>query len=139
MKKFFFRRSFKKTKHVKPRGPSPKPFVLRRDKSLFTKPAIVKKYVPSVTPMVKALTIIKGVSRNAHAKMAKALRYNAVGGDYAPKMVDIPRMENRDRCQERQERRQVLFATRIAGPGLRKSPGKGGSYRPSEGPCERRF
>lgn len=36
-------------------------------------------------------------------------------------------------CQRRSERRESLFAMGIAGPGRRRSPGQGGSYKRSEG------
>lgn len=32
-------------------------------------------------------------------------------------------------CQARHERRRVLFASRVAGPRLRRSPGSGGTYK----------
>lgn len=71
------------------------------------------------------------LSKSILVPRVKAVRPNldvlaALGGDT-------------DHCRQRLERRAVLFAVRVAGPGLRRSPGQGGSYRPSEGPCERRI
>lgn len=42
-------------------------------------------------------------------------------------------------CDQRLQRREVLFATGIAGVNKRLSPGQGGSYKPSQGPCDRRI
>lgn len=112
----------------------------------------------SRTEFLRRLNKRPDVGSNGMPKLALGSAYvirrlNAYRPSPVSKSVLVPRTQttgrplgiplfqesSRDICGERLQRRGVLFAYGIAGKGLRKSPGQGGAYRPSEGSCERRF
>lgn len=141
MKSYFKRKNQDRPRQQikNPRVDSTKSIYLRRTKNSLSAVQFFTKNMPSILKTA----IFRQEGKNAQRKrsMDKSAQAGDIptgGANYNPFLLN-PEVQPRDVCVQRLVRRQVLFAQNVAGKNLKKSPGQGGHYAPSQGPCERRI
>lgn len=112
----------------------------RKKESHYVSPKDIAKRLREKQFDVWRLPIIGFRSQTVGKGLRQSVRKFQKIGKFGQLVLDRPEDAKRTVCDRRAVRREVLFKMRIAGRGLRRSPGQGGHYRrnqDSEKVCRR--
>lgn len=142
----WYRRSRKYHSRQRPRERSSLPLVRRSQvlyPSLLDRPLVASRGI-RISSVQRGGLILRHFKQNRFPLVGIRLQreWNATGDQIFRNMIDVPYQVPavKSVCHTRSLRRRVLFASRVAGPHMRRSPGRGGTYNrtvDSETTCKR--